>query len=48
MNIGRVQRKSSAMAPMAEGLNEDDIANLAAYYAHQKARAVLFVPLPTK
>lgn len=42
------QRKSSAMAPMAEGLNEDDIANLAAYYAHQKARAVLFVPLPTK
>jgi cytochrome c553 len=42
------QRKSSAMAPMAEGLNEDDIANLAAYYAHQKARAVLFVPLPLK
>jgi cytochrome c553 len=42
------QRKSSAMAPMAEGLSEGDVANLAAYYAHQKARAVLFVPLPGK
>lgn len=42
------QRKSSAMGPMAKGLSEDDIANLATYYAHQKARAVLFVPLPGK
>ncbi len=41
-------RKSSAMVPMAEALNESDIDNLAAYYAHQKARAVLFVPLPGK
>jgi cytochrome c553 len=42
------QRKSSAMGPMAEGLSEGDVVNLAAYYAHQKARAVLFVPLPGK
>lgn len=42
------KRKSTAMVPMAEGLSEDEIAHLAAYYAHQKARAVLFVPLPGK
>ena len=36
------------MVPMSEALNDDDIANLAAYYAHQKARAVLYVPLPGK
>ena len=36
------------MVPMAEGLNETDIDNLATYYAHQKARAVLFVPLTNK
>jgi cytochrome c553 len=41
-------RKSSAMAPMTEALSEDDIENLAVYYAHEKARAVLFVPLPGK
>jgi len=42
------QRKNSAMVPMAEGLSEADVDNLAIYYAHQKARAVLFVPLPGK
>ena len=42
------RRKSSAMVPMAEGLSETDIDNLANYYAHQKARAVLFVPLINK
>lgn len=42
------KRASSAMVPMAEGLSETDIDNLANYYAHQKARAVLFVPLPRK
>lgn len=41
-------RKSSEMAAMSDGLSEDDIDNLAAHYAHQKARAVLFVPLPGK
>ena len=33
---------------MAGGLSDDDVDNLAAFYAHQKARAVLFVPLPAK
>ena len=41
-------RKSNEMGAMAGGLSEGNIDNLAAYYAHQKARAVLFVPLPAK
>ncbi len=41
-------RKSSEMAAMSEGLSEDDVEGLATHYAHQKARAVLFVPLPGK
>ena len=41
-------RKSTEMHAMAGGLSEDDIDNLAAFYAHEKARAVLFVPLPAK
>jgi cytochrome c553 len=41
-------RKSSEMAAMSDGLSEDDLENLAAHYAHQKARAVLFVPVPGK
>jgi cytochrome c553 len=39
-------RKSSEMHAMAGGLSEADIDNLASYYAHEKARAVLFVPMP--
>ena len=41
-------RKSGEMAAMAAGLSDDDVDNIAAFYAHQKARAVLFVPLPAK
>jgi cytochrome c553 len=41
-------RKSSEMAAMSDGLSEDDLDNLADHYARQKARAVLFVPLPGK
>ena len=41
-------RKSTEMAAMADGLSADDIENLAAYYSRQKARAVLYVPLPPK
>jgi len=41
-------RKSNEMAAMSDGLSEDDLDNLAAHYARQKARAVLFVPLPGK
>lgn len=39
-------RKSNEMHAMAGGLSEADIDNLAGFYAHEKARAVLFVPLP--
>jgi cytochrome c553 len=42
------ERKSSAMTAMLDGLSEVDIKGLAAYYASQKARAVVYVPLPTK
>jgi cytochrome c553 len=36
------------MAAMADGLSDDEIKNLAAYYAAQKARAVVFVIVPGK
>jgi cytochrome c553 len=39
-------RKSPEMAAMSEGLSEADVKNLAAHYAGQKARAVVFVTLP--
>ena len=41
-------RKSPQMAAMADVLTEQDIESLAAHYARQKARAVVFVPLPSK
>jgi cytochrome c553 len=41
-------RKSAEMAAMTDGLSDEEIKNLAAYYARQKARAVVFVPLPAK
>lgn len=42
------ERKNTTMAAMAEGLSETDVENLAAYYARQKARAVVYVTLPSK
>lgn len=39
-------RKSSTMAAMAHMLTEADVESLAAHYARQKARAVVYVPLP--
>ena len=42
------ERKSPQMAAMSEVLTEADVANLAAYYARQKARAVVYVTLPAK
>ena len=42
------ERKSPQMAAMSAVLNEEEIAGLAAHYARQKARAVVFVPLPAK
>ena len=41
-------RKSPQMAAMADVLTEQDIDGLAAHYARQKARAVVFVPQPSK
>lgn len=41
-------RKNTTMAAMAEGLTEAEVENLAAHYAHQKARAVLYVAPPAK
>jgi cytochrome c553 len=42
------ERKSTAMAAMLDGLSDADIDDLAAHYAQQKARAVVYVPLPAK
>jgi cytochrome c553 len=41
-------RKSPQMAAMSDGLTEADIENLAAYYARQKGRAVVYIALPAK
>lgn len=40
------ERKSSEMAAMSEALSESDVENLAAHYARQKPRAVVYVPVP--
>ncbi|MDP1535727.1 MAG: c-type cytochrome [Burkholderiales bacterium] len=42
------ERKSKAMTAMLDGLSDADLDGLAAHYASQKARAVVFVPLPPK
>src|SRR5450631_35124 len=42
------ERKSPQMAAMSGELSEADVANLAAYYARQKARGVVYVTLPAK
>jgi cytochrome c553 len=41
-------RKSPAMAAMSEMLTEADVENLAAHYARQSARGVVYVILPAK
>jgi len=42
------ERKSSAMSAMSGSLSEADVEALAAYYARQKPRSVIFVPVPAK
>ncbi len=42
------ERKSTAMTAMLDGLSQADTEGLAAHYARQKARAVVFLPLPSK
>jgi cytochrome c553 len=41
-------RRSEAMLAMLDGLSEADLAGLAAHYAQQKARAVIYMPLPCR
>lgn len=41
-------RKSTAMAAMTSVLSEGEIKELAAHYSRQTARAVTFIPLPSK
>ena len=41
-------RRSPQMAAMSDVLTDEDIINVAAYYARQKARGVVFVVLPSK
>jgi cytochrome c553 len=49
MNAYRTgERKSSQMAAMSQALTETDVESLAAYYARQKARAVVYVILPPR
>jgi cytochrome c553 len=42
------ERKSNAMSAMLDGVSDGDIEALAAYYARQKARSVVYMPLPSK
>lgn len=42
------ERKSTAMTAMLDGMSDDEIAELAAHYARQKARSVVYVPVPVK
>jgi cytochrome c553 len=42
------ERKSTAMSAMLDGLSEADVGGLAEHYSRQKARAVVFLPLPSK
>lgn len=40
------KRNSPVMTAMVNGMTENDVRNLAEYYASQKARAVVYVPIP--
>jgi cytochrome c553 len=42
------ERKSKAMSAMLDGLSDGEIAALAAHYASQRARSVVYVALPPK
>jgi len=41
-------RKNPQMAAMSDVLSDGDIRNLAAYYSRQKAKAVMFIAIPSK
>lgn len=42
------ERRSKPMTAMLDGVSAADVEGLAAHYARQRARAVVYVPLPTK
>ena len=42
------ERKSTAMRAMLDGVSDGDIVSLAAYYSRQKARSVVYIPLPAQ
>jgi cytochrome c553 len=41
-------RKASVMAAMSGALTDADVEALAAHYARQRARAIVYVPLPSR
>jgi cytochrome c553 len=41
-------RRSTAMSAMLDGMSDEEIADLAAHYSRQKARAVVYIPLAVK
>jgi len=41
-------RKSTVMNAMLDGMSDDEISEISAYYSRQKARTVVYVPVPTK
>lgn len=44
----RGERRSAAMNAMLDGVSDTEIEALAAHYSRQKARAVVYMPLPSK
>lgn len=42
------ERRSKAMSAMLDEVSDGDIESLAAHYARQKARTIVYVPLPSK
>jgi cytochrome c553 len=40
------ERKSKSMSAMMDGIDDSEIENLAAHYARQKARTMVYVALP--
>ena len=42
------ERRSKAMTAMLDGVSEADMRASAAHYARQKARTVVYVPVPSR
>ena len=48
MTIGQARARAPRWRRCPDVLTEEDVANLAAHYARQRARAVVYVTLPSK